>query len=101
MQPRLLSALRVIPIPGTALHEQVRAGTVIELTEWEAVAELRAIIARLDLAHTVFRANHSSNVFPLEGRLPHDRQRLLGDLDALLESDELDRQTPGPPPLFM
>jgi hypothetical protein len=45
--------------------------------------------------------NHSSNVVPLEARLPHDKQRLLGELDALLGSGELDRRSPGPMPLWL
>jgi len=98
MQPRLLSALRCTPIPGTALHAAIAAGAFQPLTEHEAVAELRAILAGLELAGTVFRANHASNSVPLEGRLPKDQAALLAGLDALLAADVLDRQTPGPTP---
>ncbi len=101
LQPRLLSALRVIPVPGTELHAQARAGAFRELTEQDAVRELRDLLARLDVRGTVFRANHASNVVPLEGRLPRDRARLLADLDALLESGALDAASPGPAPLWL
>ena len=101
MQPRLLSALRVIPVPGTPLWQKANAGAFVELTEWEAVAELRAIIAQMELQRTVFRANHASNVVPIEARFPKDKERVLAELDALLTADELDRNTPGPPPLFL
>jgi len=90
MQPRLLSALRVTAVPGTALWQSLQRGTFTELTEHEAVAELRAFIAALDLDRTVFRANHASNVVPLEGRFPKDKPRLLAELDQLLESAELE-----------
>ena len=98
MQPRLLSALRCVPIPGTALHAEIAAGRFQPLTEHEAVAELRAMLAGLELTGTVFRANHASNSVPLEGRLPKDRAGLLAGLDLLLASDALDRHTPGPMP---
>jgi len=101
MQPRLLSALRVIPAPGTELYADVAAGAFRQLTEWQAVQELREMIARLDLRSTVFRANHTSNVVPLEGRLPRDRPRLLAHLDGLLNSGVLDRESPGPTPLWL
>jgi radical SAM superfamily enzyme YgiQ (UPF0313 family) len=98
MQPRLLSALRVIPVPGTALMHEIEAGCFAELSQHEAVEELRGLLAGLELAHTVFRANHASNVVPLEGTLPRDKARLLAGLDALLRSGQLDRDSPGPAP---
>jgi radical SAM superfamily enzyme YgiQ (UPF0313 family) len=101
MQPRLLSALRVIPVPGTELHADAAAGRFQQLTEWQAVRELREVIARLNLRNTVFRANHGSNVVPLEGRLPRDQPRLLAHLDGLLNAGVLDRESPGPTPLWL
>ncbi|MDD5628788.1 MAG: radical SAM protein [Elusimicrobia bacterium] len=101
MQPRLLSALRVIPVPGTELQREIRAGRFAELSEYQAVQELRALLAGLELSRTVFRANHASNVVPLEGSLPKDQARLLAELDALLESGRLDRDSPGPAPLWL
>lgn len=101
MQPRLLSALRVIPVPGTELQEDVRGGKFRPLTEWQAVREVRDLLAGLALTSTVFRANHSSNVVPLEGRLPRDRERMVVALDRLLRGEALDRETPGPMPLSL
>lgn len=101
MQPRLLSALRVIPVPGTELYDEAADGRFRQLTEWAVVRELRNLIEGLDLDSTVFRANHSSNVVPLEGRLPRDKKRLLGQLDELLGSGTLDTESPGPMPLWL
>jgi radical SAM superfamily enzyme YgiQ (UPF0313 family) len=101
MQPRLLSALRVIPIPGTALYDEEQSGRFTQLTEFQAVEELRAMVLGLELESTVFRANHSSNILPMEGRLPKDCGRLLTELDALLASGSLDTESPGTPPLSL
>jgi len=101
MQPRLLSALRVIPVTGTKLYDAARNGTFRPLTEFGVVQELREMIARLDLASTVFRANHSSNVVPLEARFPNDKERMVAMLDALLASDTLDRETAGTMPFWL
>ena len=112
MQPRLLSALRLVTVPGTPLHDAKFVGRVsppggntpVEdsgptvfkmITEYDAVAELRELVQGLELEQTVFRADHSSNIVPLEGRFPKDKERLVSQLDALLASGQLDNQSPG------
>ena len=97
MQPRLLSALRLIVTPNTILA----TNGFQMLTEYEAVAETREMIAGFKLEQTVFRADHSSNIVPLEARFPKDKERLLGQLDALMTSDQLDRKSPGDLPFWL
>lgn len=101
MQPALLAALRVIPVPGTPLEIVCRTGRFAMLSERAAVQELRWLVEDLDLARTVFRANHTSNVIPLQGRLPRDRGDLLAGLDRLLDSGELDAGAPGSLPWML
>lgn len=96
MQPRLLSALRFIPVPNTVMPEQYA-----EVSEHEGVDELRQIIAGLELRKTVFRSNHSSNPVPLAGRFPSDKAKMLSELDYLLKSGRLDRNGPGMKPLYL
>lgn len=95
MQPRLLSALRLIPVLGTPLYTDLAAGRFRMLTEHEAMAELRRLASGLELDATVFRADHVSNVVPLEARFPRDKEALLAALDRLLASGRLDRNGPG------
>ena len=101
MQPRLLSALRVIPIPGTELYDAEQAGRFTQLTEFQALEELKNMIQGLQLESTLFRANHSSNIMPMAGRFPKDKPRLLAELTTLLASGTLDKKSPGPPPLSL
>jgi len=101
MQPRLLSALRVVPVDGTELYDEVVEGRFRQLSEYGVVEELRRIIAGLDMQSTVFRSNHGSNVIPLEGRLPRDKGRFLEELDALMQSGRLDCGSPGTMPRYL
>lgn len=89
MQPRLLSALRFVPVLGAPF-----AGFEL-LTEAENVAELRRTVAGLRLEKTVFRANHTSNPLPLEARFPADMERVINQLDMALFSGRLDSAGPG------
>lgn len=98
MQPQFLAALRYIPVAGTPLAEEIRRGSFAPLSEREATIEMRAILAALELDRTLFRANHVSNVVPLGGRFPRDKERLLADLDRLLSANVLDADGPGPLP---
>lgn len=97
MQPRLLSALRLIVTPNTPLA----VNGFQMLTEHEAAVEMREIIAGLELRQTVFRADHSSNIVPLEARLPRDKARLISELDILLQSGRLDKESPGRLPRWL
>lgn len=101
MQPRLLSALRVVPVPGTELQDEVSAGRFLQVTERGIVEELRILVAGLDLHNTIFRANHTSNVVPLEARFPRDKAGLLAQLDEWLASGKLDNKSPGRLPLWL
>ncbi len=101
MQPRLLSALRVIPVESTELYDDVASGRFHQLSEDEVVRELRGILGGLELQSTVLRSNHGSNVVALEGRLPRDKDRLMRGLDGLIESGTLDRESPGRMPRWL
>ena len=89
MQPRLLSALRFVPVLGEPF-EGFRL-----LSEAGVVAELLVLVESLELEHTVFRANHTSNPLPLEARFPADKARLTAELRHVLTSGMLDETGPG------
>ena len=59
------------------------------------------MVEHLDLQKTVFRANHSSNIVPLEARFPRDKHRLIAELDDLLKSNTLHADSPGPMPFML
>lgn len=101
MQPQFLAALRTIPIPGTRLHAEIEAGSFQPLTELEAVREIRALIAELQLGRTLFRANHVSNIITLAGRFPRDKGALLEQCDQWITSGQLDADSPGPMPYYL
>ena len=88
MQPRLLSALRFVDVPGTSMYAGYQTAT-----EHGAVSELIRLLRGLELEKTVFRANHTSNPVPLEGRFPKDRDTLVSLLESLLP--RLDKTGPG------
>ena len=85
MQPRYLSFLTLMIVPGTPLAQDVRARRFTPLDPYELTSEAYAIIQGLDLPRTVFRSNHASNYLALEGTLPKDKERLLQELKCALD----------------
>jgi radical SAM superfamily enzyme YgiQ (UPF0313 family) len=82
MQPRYLSFLSLMVIPGTPLAGQIRRGEFVELCPEELLKESYDIIKGLELTKTIFRSNHASNHLPLEGTFPKDKTRLLNALES-------------------
>lgn len=85
MQPRYLSFLSLMVIPGTPLAEEVRRGNFEELGPLELLQEAYGIIQGLEMKKTIFRSDHASNHLPLEGAFPKDKARLLKALEAAIE----------------
>ena len=70
MQPKYLSFLSLMLIPGTPLYEDTKNGEFIELNPMELLGESHDILDGLEMEGTVFRSNHASNYLNLEGTLP-------------------------------
>ena len=84
MDPEYFAALTVTVVPGTPLAT-LRAKGRFEVPPIDAL--LRELRTMVDLARprdALFRTNHASNYLPLAGRLPRDRARIVGAIDAAL-----------------
>ena len=84
MQPRYLSFLSLMVIPGTPLWQEVKKREFKELNSAELLKESYEIIKGLDLKKTVFRSDHASNYLALEGAFPKDKMKLLNILESAI-----------------
>jgi radical SAM superfamily enzyme YgiQ (UPF0313 family) len=87
MQPRYLSFLSLMVIPGTPLAGEVRRRDFAELDPPALLKEAYEIIRGLDLKRTVFRSDHASNYLALEGAFPKDKPVLLKALRAAIDGE--------------
>jgi len=86
MNPRYMSALTLMLVPGTCLVEDEDKGK-FELPSAEGMLkELRFILENLDLKGTIFRSDHASNYLSLKGRFPKDKEILLSTVDYVLNN---------------
>jgi len=79
-----LSPVRVLAsglsiFPDTPLMEEVRRGEFVEATETEKIQELYTFVKTLDI-HTLLDATNVSNMMPVYGHLPEDKEKILSML---------------------
>jgi radical SAM superfamily enzyme YgiQ (UPF0313 family) len=84
MQPHQVAVLTLMVLDNTPLFRQMRAGLFTLPDQLQLFAELRCLIAGLHSFRTQFHANHASNYFSLNGRLPRDKERMLATVDCAL-----------------
>jgi radical SAM superfamily enzyme YgiQ (UPF0313 family) len=84
MDPEYLSLLTLMVIPGTPLGRQLERDSFAVPTAEGLLEELRTIVALAEPTDAVFRTNHASNLLPLSGQLPRDRERILEVVDHAL-----------------
>ncbi len=84
-QPEYVSVLALM------LHDDGRRHRAAFGPEWHALdarellLELRRLLAACRLERALFRSNHASNRLALAGTLNRDRDRLLSEIDAVLD----------------
>lgn len=87
MDPRFLSLLTLTVIPGTPQAKLQESGRFVLPDVDGLLRELRIFVDGTRTTDAIFRTNHASNYLPLAGRLPRDRDRILGVLDAALSGE--------------
>ncbi len=84
MDPRFLSCLTLTVVPGTPIAKLEETGR-FELPDIRGLLqELRTFVDLARPSDAIFRTNHASNYLPIAGRLPRDRERIVGVLDGAL-----------------
>ena len=86
MRPNHIGALTLMVVPGTTLHDEMERGAFCLPDKFELVRELRDIVAESELENCLFFSNHASNYFPVQARLPRDKETILQQLDFVLSS---------------
>lgn len=86
--PEFLSVLTTSFPRGLDRVQAGYDGKYQQLTPRQGLQELRLFLAHTDITtnRTVFRSDHASNYLVLKGRLGRDKEKLLEQLDAVLDA---------------
>jgi len=94
IDPQYIGVLTLMLEPGTEMLRRVRSGELVLPDAIGMLAELREMIATIDVTDCLFRSNHAANYLPVGGRLPRDKAAMLATLDRVLEAPESARLKP-------
>lgn len=89
MNPRYLSALTLMLLPGTRLYREYREGKFELMNPLSVLQELRLLVENIEVENCVFRTNHASNYLPIAGDLYADRDRILEAIDSGIADPDL------------
>ena len=71
---------------GTKMHEEVKEGTFIEVSEMENLMELKTLINDIQLENVPFYCVHTTNVIPVLGMLHRDKEKMLEKINSGIKS---------------
>ena len=85
VQPHLLFIGSLHAEPGCRLYQDMKDGVFHECTIGQLLDEQERLIRRLDLNNTYYFGSHPSNLVPMQGRLPQQKQDMI---DVIRETRE-------------
>ena len=83
VQPHLLFIGSLHAGPGCRLYQDMQSGAFKECTIGQLLNEQDRLIRRLDLKDTYYFGSHPSNLVPMQGRLPEQKQDMLEAVEAI------------------
>ena len=84
IDPEYAGALTLTLVPGTPLYQEWKQGNFSLISPFEFLEELKAIIENSSFTDCFFSSMHASNYLSVRGRLPQDKERLMGELERVL-----------------
>jgi len=94
IDPDYVGALTLTLVPGTPLYEQWQGGEFHPVTPFRSLEELKTIVEKSHFTNCFFSSMHASNYLSVRGRLPQDKQRMLGELKGILVERDPSRLRP-------
>lgn len=87
IRPDMIYASELTLFPDTPLVQDVKDGKYEEATEVERLQEMQEFLRCLTIP-TVFKAEHVTMPSPIRGQLPEDRDRMIQELQSLIDLGE-------------
>jgi coproporphyrinogen III oxidase-like Fe-S oxidoreductase len=94
MDPDYVGALTTTFVPGTPLHRDMTDGKFTPVSPFHSLHELMIMIEESHFTRCFFSSVHASNYFTIRGTLPQDKERMLAELNTVVEEGDPDSLRP-------
>jgi len=88
IDPDYVGALTLTLIPGTPLYEQWKQGNFNPISPFQSLEELKKIIENSSFSDCFFSSMHASNYLSVRGKLPRDKEKMVGELEHVMASGD-------------
>ena len=88
MDPDYVGALILTLVPGTPLYQEWKQGDFSPISPFQSLKELKRMIEYSNFTNCFFSSMHASNYCSIRGRLPQEKEKMIGELEAVLEKAE-------------
>ena len=85
--PFQLTVVTLVLFKGAGLVEKVRSHEFHRMPPFDALKEGRQILSQLNIS-TIWDATHKTNLFPIKGRIPLHKEKLLNRIDSAINEIE-------------
>jgi radical SAM superfamily enzyme YgiQ (UPF0313 family) len=86
IDPQTIIILTMVLVPDTPLFEAAQRGKYTPPTPVESVLELKELLSGLEVTETIFKSSHASNFLKVSGVLPQDKEKMLHQLERILNN---------------
>ena len=83
VNPDFIRLRTFVPVEGSPLSEEVRAGRFTLMEPHDVLKEIRILVEHLETTG-LFYSDHWNNFADISGKLPEDKKRMLADIDEAL-----------------
>jgi radical SAM superfamily enzyme YgiQ (UPF0313 family) len=88
MDPDYVGALTLTMVPGTPLYQDSQQGKFTLVSPFQSLVELKMIIGNSSFTNCFFSSVHASNYFTVRGTLPQDKERMLAELQEIIDKGD-------------
>lgn len=88
INPQFIRLRTMMPIRKAPLYELYKEGSFTLLRPHQALQETRLLLENLEGVDSWLYSDHVSNYWPVNGKLPEDREKMLAAVDYALSLEE-------------